>query len=120
MMHLCVNLGEYNKLPKHYQNILFHACEAANAWMIGKYDAVNAPALRRLVAAGTQLRPFSQPIMEASLRAANEYYAEIAGRNELFKRTHDSYMAFRGEALLWWQVGELSFDAFMARSRGRS
>jgi hypothetical protein len=27
--------------------------------------------------------------------------------------------AFRGESLLWWQVGELSYDSFMARSRGR-
>jgi TRAP-type mannitol/chloroaromatic compound transport system substrate-binding protein len=120
MLHLCINQGEYAKLPKHYQAILFQACEAANNWMIAKYDAVNPPALRRLVAAGTQLRPFSQAIMEASLKAANEYYAEIAGRNELFKRTYDSMVAFRGESLLWWQVGELSYDAFMARSRGRS
>ncbi len=94
MLHLCINQGEWAKLPKHYQAIMFHA--------------------------GTQLRPFPQTIMEASLRAANEYYAEIAGRNELFKRTLESYVAFRGESLLWWQVGELSFDAFMARTRGRS
>ncbi len=120
MLHLCVNQAEHAKLPKHYQAILFQACEAANNWMIAKYDQVNPSALRRLVAAGTQLRPFPQAIMEASLKAANEYYAEIAGRNELFKRTLDSYVAFRGESLLWWQVGELSFDAFMARTRGRA
>jgi TRAP-type mannitol/chloroaromatic compound transport system substrate-binding protein len=119
MLHLIINQAEWAKLPKHYQSILSHACEAANNWMLAKYDQVNPPALRRLVGAGTQLRAFPQSIMEASLKAANEYYAEIAGRNELFKRTHDSYMAFRGESLLWWQVGELSFDAFMARTRGR-
>jgi TRAP-type mannitol/chloroaromatic compound transport system substrate-binding protein len=120
MLHLVINQGEWAKLPKHYQAILFHACEAADNWMTAKYDAVNPPALRRLIAAGTELKPFPQPIMEAALKAANDYYAEIAGRNEGFKRALDSMTAFRGETLLWWQVGELSFDAFMARTRGRA
>jgi TRAP-type mannitol/chloroaromatic compound transport system substrate-binding protein len=119
MLHLVINKGEWEKLPKHYQHIVHHASEAANNWMLAKYDAVNPTALRRLVGAGTQLRAFPQPIMEASLKAANEFYAEIAGKNDLFKRTLESYTAFRGESLLWWQVGELSFDAFMARTRGR-
>ncbi len=120
MLHLVINQAEWNKLPKHYQSILFHACEAANNWMLAKYDAVNPPALRRLIAAGTELRAFPQSIMEASLKAANEYYAEIAGKNDSFKRTLESMTAFRGETLLWWQVGELSYDAFMSRTRGRS
>lgn len=120
MLHLVINQAEWNKLSKTYQAILSQACEAANNWMLAKYDAVNPPALRRLVAAGTELRPFPQTIMEASLRAANEYYAELSGRNESFKRAYDSMVAFRGETLLWWQVGELSYDSFMARSRGRS
>ena len=120
MLHLVINQQKWNELPKLYQNILSSVCEAANNWMIAKYDAVNPPALRRLVAAGTELRPFPASIMEASLKAANEYYAEISGRSEAFKRTYDSMVAFRGESLLWWQVGELSFDAFMARTRGRA
>jgi TRAP-type mannitol/chloroaromatic compound transport system substrate-binding protein len=119
MLHLVVNEGEWAKLPKSYQALLFHACEAANNWMIAKYDAVNPPALRRLVAAGTDVRAFPLPVMEAALKAANEYYAEIAARNETFRKAHDSMNAFRGESLLWWQVGELSFDSFMARTRGR-
>jgi TRAP-type mannitol/chloroaromatic compound transport system substrate-binding protein len=99
--------------------MVHHACEAANNWMLAKYDAVNPPALRRLVAAGTELRAFPQPIMEAALKAANEYYADLASKNEAFKKTLESMTAFRGESLLWWQVGELSYDSFMARSRGR-
>ncbi|MGL4441612.1 MAG: TRAP transporter substrate-binding protein [Bosea sp. (in: a-proteobacteria)] len=120
MLHLLVHQPEWNKLSKAYQAILSQACESANNWMLAKYDAVNPPALRRLVAAGTELRPFPQSIMEASLKAANDYYAELSGRNEGFKRAYDSMVAFRGETLLWWQVGELSYDSFMARSRSRS
>ena len=43
MLHLVVNLQKWNELPKNYQAILFHACEAANNWMLAKYDTVNAP-----------------------------------------------------------------------------
>jgi TRAP-type mannitol/chloroaromatic compound transport system substrate-binding protein len=120
MLHLVINQEQWAKLPKHYQAILFQACEAANNWMLAKYDAVNPPALRRLIAAGTELKAFPQSIMEASLKASNEYFAELSAKNPSFKTAYDSMVAFRGESLLWWQIGELSYDAFMARSRGRS
>jgi TRAP-type mannitol/chloroaromatic compound transport system substrate-binding protein len=119
MLHLVINQGEWAKLPKHYQHIVHHACEAANNWMLAKYDHVNPSAVRRLIAGGAEFKPFTQPVMEASLKASNEYFAEISGRNPTFKAAYDSMTAFRGESLLWWQVGELSFDSFMARMRGR-
>jgi TRAP-type mannitol/chloroaromatic compound transport system substrate-binding protein len=49
MLHLCVNQAKWNELPKAYQAIVFQACEAANNWMLAKYDFVNAQALRRMV-----------------------------------------------------------------------
>jgi TRAP-type mannitol/chloroaromatic compound transport system substrate-binding protein len=119
MLHLVVNLQKWNDLPKNYQAILFHACEAANNWMLAKYDAVNAPALRRLLGAGAELRAFPQSIMEASLKAANELYAEISAKNPDFKKAYDSMVAYRGEQLPWWQVNEYAYDTFMIRTRGR-
>src|SRR5439155_5824729 len=53
-----VNLGQWEKLPKSYQAILTASCAEAESWMIGKYDADNVAALRRLIANGTQLRSF--------------------------------------------------------------
>jgi TRAP-type mannitol/chloroaromatic compound transport system substrate-binding protein len=120
MLHLVVNQGKWNELPKHYQAIVSQACEAANNWMLAKYDAVNPPALRRLVANGAELKPFPLPVMEAALKAANEYYAETAAKNADFKRALDSMVAFRGENLLWWQIAEYSYDTFMVRTRGRA
>ena len=55
-----INLEQWNKLPKNYQAILTAACAEAYAWMLGKYDTDNVAALRRLVAGGAQLRPFSK------------------------------------------------------------
>ncbi|WP_342358411.1 TRAP transporter substrate-binding protein DctP [Terrarubrum flagellatum] len=119
-MHVVVGLDAWNKLPKNYQAIFQAACELANNNMLSRFDALNPAALRRMVGQGAELKPFPLPVMEASLKAANELYAEIAAKNESFKKALDSYNAFRAESLLWWQVGEFSFDNFMVRTRGRA
>jgi TRAP-type mannitol/chloroaromatic compound transport system substrate-binding protein len=120
MMHLVVNLEQWNKLPKPYRRILQDGCEAANNWMLARYDSVNAPALRRLVADGAVLKPFPQPMMEAFYNSAHDIYNETAASDPTFKQALHSYTGFRNEQLPWWQVGELSFDSFMARMRARS
>jgi TRAP-type mannitol/chloroaromatic compound transport system substrate-binding protein len=120
MMHLVVNLEQWNRLPKNYQRILQSACEAAHNWMLAKYDTVNAPALKRLASRGAVLKAFPASIMEASYRAAHEHYNELAATNPTFKQALDSMLAFRGEQYQWWQVGEFSFDAFMIRMRTRA
>jgi TRAP-type mannitol/chloroaromatic compound transport system substrate-binding protein len=84
--------------------------------MQGKYDAQNPAALRRLIAGGTQLRPFPQPVMEACFKATNEVNADTAKGNADFKKVLDSINAFRGEQYLWWQVAEYSYDSFMIRA----
>ncbi len=119
MLHLVINQAKYNELPKKYKALLFHACEAANNWMLAKYDAVNAQALKRMIGAGTELRIFPQSIMEAALKAANELYAELSEKSPDFKKGYDSMVAFRGEVLPWWQVNEFQYDAFMVRTKGR-
>ena len=72
------------------------------------------PDLRRLVAAGTQLRPFPQEVMEAAFNAANELYAEISKENADFKKIHDAYMGFRDHEIPWFRIAEGSFDQYMA------
>ena len=68
-------------------------CDAAaprpTSWMLAKYDAQNPPALRRLVAGGTQLRPFPNDVMEACYKAADGVYAETPAKNAKFKKIYD-------------------------------
>ncbi|KFC63915.1 Periplasmic mannitol-binding protein [Bosea sp. LC85] len=118
-VHAFVNLEKWNALPKAYQAALTAACTYANTQMGARYDVVNPPALKRLVGAGTQLRPFSQEILEASLKASNELYAEISAKNPDFKKAIDTMTAFRSDQYLWWQVAELTYDVFQVRSRAR-
>jgi TRAP-type mannitol/chloroaromatic compound transport system substrate-binding protein len=115
--HLMINSGKWNELPKSYQAIVRAAAGFANVEQQGRYDARNPAALRRLLAGGTQLRPFTPAIMEASYKAANEVYAETSAKNAPFKKTWDDIVAFRSEEYFWWQVAEYTYDTFMIRSR---
>src|ERR1043166_474582 len=118
--HLLINLAKWNELPKGYQAVVAAAAGYANVEMQARYDARNPLALKRLVAAGTQLRPFSQSIMEACLKASEEVNAETSAVNEDYKKVWDSIVALRNDEYLWWQVAEYSYDTFMIRNRTRS
>ena len=113
MLHMVVNGAKWAELPRHYQAILTQAGEAAHNWMVAKYDAVNAGALRRLVAGGAELRAFPQAVMEASFKAANEHYADLAAKNPLFKKALDSHQAFRAEQYVYWQIAEHYYDTWL-------
>ncbi len=119
MLFTFVNLDKWNALPKAYKAVLEQAGHYANNWMMAKYDAANPAALKRLVAAGAKLHPFSPAIMDACLKAANEVHQEIAAGNPDFKKVLDSMTAFRNDGYLWWQVAEYSYDSFMIRTRTR-
>ena len=119
MVHTFCNLEKWNSLPKSYQAVLANATANANTWMNSRYDMLNPAALKRLVAGGTQLRPFSNEVLEAALKATNELWAELSGKNADFKKVIDAMQAYRSDQYLWWQVAEYTFDSFMIRSRTR-
>ena len=89
MLFTFVNLDKWNSLPKAYQQVLEQAGHYANNWMIAKYDQLNPPALKRLLAGGTKLHVFAQPILEASFSAAMELHGEISKENASFKKVNE-------------------------------
>jgi TRAP-type mannitol/chloroaromatic compound transport system substrate-binding protein len=117
--HFLINTAKWESLPKNYQAVMAAAAGLANVEETGRYDTRNPQALRRLISSGAELRAFSQPVMEACLKAANEVYAETTKANADFKKVYDSMTAFRNDGYLWWQVAEYTYDNFMIRSRPR-
>ena len=113
-LHYFCSTKKLDELPAEYKAALHAGCAVGNTWMMGKYDAVNPGALRKLVASGTQLRPFSKPIMDACYAAAMELYAETAAKNPNFKKLYDSMTAFQKDQILWFRVCENTYDNFMA------
>src|SRR5882724_171573 len=70
--HYIFNLAKWNELPKTYQAAVLAAGQESGVWMTAKYDHGNPGALKRLAAAGAELRPFPLDVMDASYKAANE------------------------------------------------
>ncbi|MGQ3075742.1 MAG: ABC transporter substrate-binding protein, partial [Ferrovibrionaceae bacterium] len=115
-----INTKNWAELPPAYQNILEAACYEANGWMVAKYDAQNPAALRRLVAGGTQLRPFPREVMTACAKAAFELYDETVKTNPKFAKVYDNWKKFRDEEYLWFRVAENTFDNFVFSGAGQS
>jgi TRAP-type mannitol/chloroaromatic compound transport system substrate-binding protein len=116
-LSLLVNLDQWQKLPKSYQAIFTAAAAEADMWMTAKYDADNPAALRRLVANGTVLKPFSREILDACYGAAQQLYAEEQARNPKFKKVYTSWSKFLDEEHLWFRVEEQQFDNYMLSRR---
>jgi len=113
MLHVMINQAKWQELPDNYKAVVRAAAQAANCDMLAKYDQVNPLALKKLVAGGAKLRPFSPEILEACFNAAKDTYAEIAATNAPFKKIHDAMMAFRADEYLWFQISEYTYDTFM-------
>jgi TRAP-type mannitol/chloroaromatic compound transport system substrate-binding protein len=111
-LSIYINLEQWNSLPKRYQAVIEAAAAEAYNWTLGKYDADNPAALRRLVANGTQLRPFSREILEACNKAAQEFYTETAAQNPKFKKIYDPWKQFLAHEQEWFRVEEWQFDNF--------
>ncbi|HYM30100.1 MAG TPA: TRAP transporter substrate-binding protein [Candidatus Cybelea sp.] len=112
-LSVLVNMEQWNKLPKSYQRIFETACAECVTWTTAKYDAENPAALRRLVAGGTILRPFSKEILDACYKAAYELYGEESARNAKFKKVYEPWKKFLDEEHLWFRVEEQQFDNYM-------
>ncbi len=117
MLMALVNEKKYNELPKPYQAALNTACGEANTWVLAKYDALNPPALRRLVASGTILKPFPKTVMEAAEKASYEVYDEMSAKSAHFKRIYPEWKKFRDEQFLWFRVAEQTYDNYTFSSK---
>jgi TRAP-type mannitol/chloroaromatic compound transport system substrate-binding protein len=114
---LLVNIKAWEALPKDYQAILEMACAEANSDVIAKYDAVNPPALKRLLANGIKLLPFSNDIMAACYKASVEVFDEIASKNAKFKKVYEPWKKYRDEQVQWFSIAENRYDNFMVASQ---
>ena len=120
MLHNFINIEKWNSLTPTYKSIVRTASEMTNTWMQSKYDAGNPAALKRLVAGGAQLRPFSSQVLDACYNASLEVYKETTAANADFKKVYDNMVAFRNDEYLWWQVAEYTFDTYLIRARSKT
>ncbi|HEV7253328.1 MAG TPA: TRAP transporter substrate-binding protein [Mesorhizobium sp.] len=112
-VHIMFSKQKFDELPNNYKSLVRTAAHAADADMLQKYDYLNPAALRRLVANGAKLRPYSPEILAACFDAANAVYTEMEATNPDFKAMWDSIKGFRDDHFLYQQVAEYNYDTFM-------
>lgn len=106
-----VGANAWSALPPQYQRV-FEVAAAEASWdMLSHYDASNMAPLRRLIASGTELRPFSREIMEGGYRAAFSLYTEEAEKNPEFRKIYGEWRKFREDIVTWFRVAEASFES---------
>ena len=108
-----INTKAWEGLSAENKAILQAATAVAARDMTAKYDALNPTALKRLVAAKTQLKPFSKEIMDAGFKASMEVFAEHEGKSADFKKIHQDMRAFQRDQLLWTRFSEYRYDIYM-------
>jgi TRAP-type mannitol/chloroaromatic compound transport system substrate-binding protein len=119
-LDLLVNIKAFEALPKEYQAILESACADANDWVQAKYDSANPAALKRLIASGVKLLPFSNEIMAACHKASEEVFGEIATKNAKFRKVYEPWKKFRDEQVQWFSIAENRYDNFMVSTQRAS
>lgn len=113
VIHFFVNKAEWDKLPKEYQEAFRAAAYEANVTMMAKYDHQNPIALSKLLQNGVKLQKFSDPILAAAYKAAQELYADEAGKNPAFKKVLTAYDKYRKTQNAWFSVAENRMDTFL-------
>ena len=104
-----VNLDEWKKLPPQYQAALETAAFQSNTTMLARYDTRNSESLEKLLKTGTQLRAYSQEILEAAEKASFALYDEFAAKDADFKAVYEQWKPFRDRMYAWNNLNEGSF-----------
>ena len=107
-----VNKKQWDALPPSYQAAWEAATVLAHTDMCAKYDALNPPALQRLVQNGAILRKFNSSVLDACFKAAEETYAEESAKNPQFKKIFDDYRVFRNMEAQWFGLAEQAFAQY--------
>jgi len=112
-----VSIRAFNTLSAENKAILAAATQVAARDMTAKYDAVNPLALKRLVAAKTQLKPFSKEILDAGFQASMEVFAAHEAKSQEFKKIHQDMRAFQRDQILWERFSEHRYNSYMSAQR---
>ena len=112
-IHFFVNRKEWDKLPKEYQEAFQAAAYEANVTMLAEYDHKNPVGLSKLLQGGVKLQKYSDDILAAAYKAAQQLYADESAKNPAFKKIYTEYDKYRKTQNAWFSVAEHRMDSFL-------
>lgn len=100
-----VALKAWEALDADMKAIVAHACAAEAGFALSEMERLNAEALAALVERhNVKLPSFPAAVVAAGRRLAADVIAELAGRDALSRRIHDSYVGFKARTAAWSRV----------------
>ncbi|AFZ66152.1 TRAP transporter substrate-binding protein [Deinococcus peraridilitoris] len=111
-LDLMVNKREYERLPAEFREMLATAAAEANMSMLAEYNAKNQAALQRLVKGGTQLRRFSNDIMNAGRKEMDALHAENAAKNADYRRVYAAFQSFGKNVRAWHNTAQQTYNNY--------
>ncbi|CAN7304383.1 TRAP transporter substrate-binding protein DctP [Variovorax sp. LjRoot290] len=112
-----INSKAWEGLPAEYKAVVEVAAAHAHVTMTAKYDAKNPIALKQLVGSGTKLRPFTQDVMNAAFKSAQQIYADLNNSNPEWKKVYTDYAKFLADQNAWFRFTEGTYDRFMQQQK---
>ena len=103
---LFVHKAAWTALPPAYQAALRYACWYAMGEMNASYDAKNAKAVNRVVAAGAQLSVLPPAIIKELRVALEAVLDEEAAKSDRFKKILENWRQFRAEQHRWFAIAD--------------
>ena len=113
---LFIGKAAWASLPPRYQAVLKYACNYAMTEMLASYDAKNAVAIARLVAAGTQLSVLNDEIIKTLRVALEAVLDEEAAQNAQFKKVLENWRQFRANQHRWFSIADTRAENAVYRS----
>jgi TRAP-type mannitol/chloroaromatic compound transport system substrate-binding protein len=110
---LYINQRAHDSLTSENKAMIAAAAALAHQDIQAQYDAKNPAALKELVATGAVLMPMPKGVMDAAYKAATELYADLAGKNPVWKKIYGSYAAFAKEQAWQWGYAEVSYGQYL-------
>ena len=99
-----------NALPDDLQSIVRNAAKVVNVDMLAEYTARNNQALQTLVNEHqVQLRKLPDEVLDTFRVLSDEVVAELANKNALATKIHNSYASYREQVMQWSAISDTAY-----------
>lgn len=110
-LELILNKKELEKLPKHLQDIIRHACIAAEKHMLNEFVSKNAISLSQLIQKHkVVLKKFPDPVLKQLSHVSNDLLHQMAKKDPMSQKVFQSFHQFRKASISYNQITEEAYS----------
>ncbi|WAS06352.1 ABC transporter substrate-binding protein [Gloeomargaritales cyanobacterium VI4D9] len=107
-VELLINRRAWEQLPMSYQKALEQAAQSMNLAMLSQYEARNQTTLQTLIAGNTQLRRYSDDILQTAWQVTQDLLADQSRQSPAFQKIYQPWQKFQKDSLNWVKTDSLS------------